>query len=94
MAVDGNGSYAVFSNGHWTEGPVGTSAVRVSCPANGYCVAVDTSGGFSTYQHGSWSSVVKIDGNNTFKALSCSAVATCAGTDSNNNVLYYEPTKN
>jgi hypothetical protein len=89
MAVDGNGSFAMFSSGHWTQGSVGSAAIKVSCPANGYCVAVDNAGGFSVYQKGAWSSVVKIDGNNTFSGLSCSAVATCAAADSNNNVLSY-----
>jgi hypothetical protein len=93
MAVDGNGGYSLLSGAHWSQGSVGTQAVSVSCPVAGYCVAVDNAGGFSDFQHGSWSPVVRIDGNNTFKSISCAAATTCVATDANNNVLYYQPAK-
>jgi hypothetical protein len=80
---------AIFTGGQWQLGPVGTSAVAVSCSSDGSCVAVDNSGGTVVYSGGTWSSVTKIDGNNTFAAVSCPAVSTCAAADQNDNVLFY-----
>ena len=61
----------------------------VSCPATGYCIAVDSDGGAVVYQQDSWSKVTKIDGNNAFTAVSCAATATCVATDQYDNVMYY-----
>ena len=85
------GGYAVFAQDQWTQGTVTTSATRVSCRQDGSCVAVDNAGGYLTYQQGTWSAVTKIDGNNTFNALSCSATTSCVGADANNNILVYAP---
>jgi hypothetical protein len=66
-----------------------STAVSVSCPSSGYCVAVDGSGGALVYQQGGWSKVTKIDGNNAFTAISCAAPGTCAAADQYDNVMYY-----
>ena len=66
-----------------------STAASVSCPAAGYCVAVDGSGGAMVYQQGNWSKVTKIDGNNAFTAVSCAATAVCLAGDQYNNVMYY-----
>ncbi len=80
-----------MTNGDWSAGSTPTTATGISCPAVGYCVAVDNSGGALVYQNGSWSKAAKIDGNNNFESISCVAVNTCTATDQYDNVTYYTP---
>ena len=61
----------------------------MACPAAGYCVAVDTSGGALVYQQGGWSKASKVDGNNAFATISCVGVDTCAAADQYDNAMYY-----
>ena len=65
------------------------NGASVSCPSDGYCVAVDQSGSAFVYQQGSWSPETKIDGNNSFGAISCGRPNACVATDQHDNVLYY-----
>lgn len=88
-AVDNSGDAAVMSDGHWSTRTLRATAASVSCPADGYCVAVDGTGGALKYQHGSWSAETKIDGNNSFDAVSCAKENSCAATDQYDNVTYY-----
>ena len=41
------------------------------------------------YQQGSWSSVTKIDGNNSFNTISCKQENACVAMDHYDNVMYY-----
>jgi hypothetical protein len=52
-------------------------------------VAVDQNGGALVYQQGNWSSETKVDGNNSFKSVSCAQPNQCAATDQYDNVMYY-----
>lgn len=88
-AVDSSGNAVTFIGSTWSAGSMPSTAVSVSCPAAGYCVAVDASGGAVDYQQGSWSKVSKIDGNNSFTAISCVGVNTCTAADQYDNVMYY-----
>ena len=65
------------------------NGASVSCPSDGYCVAVDQSGSAFVYQQGSWSSEAKIDGNNSVSVISCARPNACVATDQYDNVLYY-----
>jgi hypothetical protein len=79
----------VFAGGRWTVSPIGVVADAVACPSDGYCLAVDGSGGVLVYRDGHWSSPTDIDGTNAIEAVSCPAVDICTATDSMGNVMYY-----
>jgi hypothetical protein len=68
-----------------------STATGIACPATDYCVAVDGNGGALVYKQAGWSKVTKVDGNNTFAAISCVAVNTCTAADQYDNVMYYTP---
>ena len=55
-----------MTNGNWSSYTYSGTMESVSCPANGYCIAVDNSGGVIYYRNGAWTGATKIDGNNTF----------------------------
>jgi hypothetical protein len=80
---------AVLTGGSWSRGTLSQTATSVSCPSDGYCVAVDQNGGALVYQQGNWSSETKVDGNNSFKSVSCAQPNQCAATDQYDNVMYY-----
>jgi hypothetical protein len=70
---------------------MGTTAHALACPADGFCLAADGSGGVAVYRNGSWSAVTKVDGERAIGALSCPALTACTATDRRDNVLYYAP---
>jgi hypothetical protein len=79
----------------------------ISCPDTKFCAAVDQAGNTYTYNGYSWNPPdnvdngneftqvschsAKVDGNNTFAAVSCVAVNTCTAADQYDNVMYYTP---
>jgi hypothetical protein len=75
----------------WTATVMGSTARAIACPAAGYCVAVDGSGGALTYADGTWSAVTRINGTVAADALSCPAVGRCVAADHDGNVLSYAP---
>jgi hypothetical protein len=72
------------------------SFTGVSCPASGFCVAVDQGGDASLYRSGRWSPLLSIDaisvtrGNqNGLTAVSCATVQFCMAVDDLGQVVTY-----
>jgi hypothetical protein len=70
---------------------MGTTAGALACPAAGFCLATNASGGAVAYHNGAWSAVTRIDGQRVISALSCPAPTACTAADRQDNVLYYAP---
>jgi hypothetical protein len=108
--VTGFGAAFVFDGSHWARSifqlaaePSRTSAygrfgsfTGVSCPAPGFCAAVDEGGEVSLYRSGRWSPLRSIDaisittGNeNGLTAVSCATVRFCMAVDDLGQVLAY-----
>jgi hypothetical protein len=69
-----------------------TTALTVSCPVRGFCVATNATGGAVVYQGGTWSPVTVVDGSAAINTLSCASSTFCVATDHHGDVLYYRPT--
>jgi len=79
----------VLTGRGWSVAPMGITATSVSCPAAGFCVATDGSGGAVSYRNGAWSAVRPIDGTSALAAVSCPVVTSCTAADQQDDVLYY-----
>ncbi len=83
------GRAAVLAGRTWSVAPMGITATSVSCPAAGFCLATDGSGGVVSYRDGAWSAVRRIDGTSVLAAVSCPVVTSCTAADQQDDVLYY-----
>jgi len=90
-AADDGGNGAILAGGSWRVAAMGTTAGALACPVDGFCLAVNASGGAVAYHYGAWSAVTRIDGQRVISALSCPALTACTAADRQDNVLYYAP---
>ena len=71
--------------------PLGTTAVTIACPADGFCVATNGKGGAVLYRNGNWSGVSKVDNNAAISSLSCASATFCVAIDNQGQAVYYRP---
>jgi hypothetical protein len=88
-AADDGGNGAILAAGRWKVAAMGTTAGALACPVDGFCLAVNGSGGAVAYHNGAWSAVTRIDGQRAINTLSCPALTACTAADQRDNVLYY-----
>jgi hypothetical protein len=88
-AADDGGNGAILAAGRWKVAAMGTTAGALACPVDGFCLAVNGSGGAVAYHNGAWSAVTRIDGQRAINTLSCPALTACTAADQQDNVLYY-----
>ena len=91
-AVDGSGSAAMYTHGHWST-PTGIdywgALDSVSCASNTFCVAVDYYGHSQYYNGHTWSSPQTADLSGALKAVSCPSAGFCVAVDNAGNAVYY-----
>jgi len=81
----------VLTGGKWSVTPLRTTALTVSCPVAGFCVATSGTGGAMVYRNGAWSHVSVVDGTAAIGSLSCGSVTFCVAIDHRGEVIYYRP---
>ncbi|GAC1341632.1 MAG: hypothetical protein NVSMB29_12430 [Candidatus Dormibacteria bacterium] len=67
----------------------GSALSSVSCDSSSFCVAVDYGGNALTWNGGTWSAPVNIDGGTQLTSVSCAASSFCAAVDNSGNALIW-----
>ena len=98
FCVDGGALTSTWNGSSWSK-PVGVDPqagfTQVSCPVDGWCEAVDTSGQAINYSNSSWSSPSLIDKNpGVYGVVGVSCVTTtfCFAVDDNGQVIKFNGT--